>query len=79
MPANALIGAFSADSKKIVAMAWDNTQELFQGVIVCIHNDFRIGGLKPGQTKKLLGKVYVVDNDPKKLLERYQKDFGPRK
>lgn len=76
VPANGLIGAFSADSKKIVAMAWDQTQELFQGVIVCIHSDFRIGGLKPGETKKLFGKIYIVDNDVEKLLARYNKDFG---
>ena len=74
-PANGLIGCFSADGKKILATAWDHTQELFQGVIVCLHNDPRIGGLKPGEAKSLRGKIYLVENDPAKLLERYKADF----
>jgi hypothetical protein len=75
-PANDLIGAFSADGKKLFATAWDQTQELFQGVIVCLHNDPRIGGLKPNETRKLHGKVYILDNDPEALLKRYKADFG---
>jgi hypothetical protein len=74
-PVNDLIGCFSADDKQLLAMAWDHTQELFQGVIVCIHNDPRVGGLKPGETKKLFGKVYLLKNDPKELLKRYERDF----
>src|SRR5439155_24412992 len=38
-PVNDLIGCFSRDNKYLLAMAWDKTQELFQGVIVCLHND----------------------------------------
>jgi len=79
LPVNGLIGCFSADNKYLVAMAWDRTQELFQGVIVCIHNDPRVGGLKPGETKKLRGKVYFMKNDPLALLKRYQRDFPERK
>jgi hypothetical protein len=75
-PANNLIGCFSADGKKLLATAWDQTQELFQGVIVCLHNDPRIGGLKPNERKKLRGKVYILENDSEKLLNRYKKDFG---
>jgi hypothetical protein len=75
-PANGLIGCFSADDKWLLATAWDNTQELFQGVIVCIHNDPRIGGLKPGETKELHGKVYILPNKPDELLKRYRADFG---
>jgi hypothetical protein len=74
-PVNGLIGCFSADDKRLVAMAWDHTQELFQGVIICIHNDPRVGGLKPGETRKLFGKVYILKNDPKELLKRYRRDF----
>ena len=74
-PANDLIGCFSADGKKLFATAWDQTQELFQGVIVCLHNDPRIGGLKPNETKKLHGKVYILDNNVDALLARYRKDF----
>jgi hypothetical protein len=74
-PANGLIGCFSSDEKQILAMAWDKTQELFQGVIVCLHNDPRIGGLKPGKKRELHGKVYLLPNDPDALLRRYRRDF----
>lgn len=74
-PANGLIGCFSADGKKLLATAWDQTQELFQGVIVCLHNDPHVGGLKPGEVKKLHGKLYLLDNNTDELLKRYQKDF----
>jgi hypothetical protein len=70
-----LIGVYSADEKKILATAWEPYQELFQGVIACIHSDFRIGGLKPGETKNIRGKIYIVDADPAALLKRYEKDF----
>ena len=75
VPSNGLIGVYSADEKKILATAWEPYQELFQGVIVCLHNDPRIGGLKPGETKKLHGKVYLLPNDPKALLKRYEREF----
>jgi hypothetical protein len=75
VPVNGLIGCFSADGKSLLAMAWDNTQELFQGVIVCIHNDPRIGGLKPGERKTLRGRVYFMPNDTTALLKRYERDF----
>lgn len=78
VPVIGLIGCVSADGKLLLATAWDHTQELFQGVIVCIHNDFRIGGMKPGETKKLHGKLYLVPNDPAALLARYQRDFPNR-
>ena len=75
VPSNNLIGCFSSDGRWLVATAWDHTQELFQGVIVCLHADPRIGGLNPGEKKKLKGKVYLLANDPPELLRRYKKDF----
>jgi hypothetical protein len=75
-PVNGLIGCFSDDNKYLMATAWDNYQELFQGIFVCIHSDPRIGGLEAGEVKKLRGKIYIVKNDPKKLLQRYQGDFS---
>ena len=74
-PVNGLIGCVSPDGKFLLATAWDQTQELFQGVIVCIHNDPRVGGLKPGESKKLRGKLYFMKNDPEALLKRYERDF----
>jgi hypothetical protein len=75
VPSNGLCGCFSQNEKQILAVAWEPYQEIFQGVITCIHSDFRIGGLQPGETKKIRGKIYVVDNDSAALLKRYQNDF----
>lgn len=75
-PSNGLIGCFSKDEAKLFAVAFDPWQELFQGVIVCLHSDFRLGGLKPGEKKRIRGKIYLIDNDVKELLRRYQRDFA---
>jgi hypothetical protein len=75
-PVNGLIGCVSADEKWLLATSWDRTHELFQGVYVCLHADPHVGGLKAGETKTVRGKLYLLKNDPKQLLERYQRDFG---
>lgn len=75
VPSNGLTGAFSQDEKWIVATAWEPYQEIFQGVITCMHADFRIGGLKAGETKKIRGKLYIVPADIDPLVKRYEKDF----
>lgn len=75
VPSNGLCGCFSKDEKQIFAVAWEPYQEIFLGVITCIHSDFRIGGLQPGETKTIRGKIYVVHNDPAALERRYQNDF----
>jgi hypothetical protein len=75
VPREGLIGCFSADERTILAAAWEPYQELFQGVIVCIHSDFRIAGLKPGQRKRIRGKLYIVPADEQALRARYRRDF----
>ena len=75
VPSNGLIGCFSGDGKLLLASAWEPYQELFQGVAVCVHSDFRIGGLKPGESKNIRGKIYLVPADPDALLRRYERDF----
>lgn len=75
VPSNGLMGCFSADEKKILAVAWEPYQELFLGVITCMHSDFRIGGLKPGEKKEIYGKLYIVPADVDALLKRYHRDF----
>jgi hypothetical protein len=75
VPSNGLVGCFSADERTILALAWEPYQELFQGVITCIHSDFRVGGLKPGETKRIRGKLYVVPADVPALVRRYERDF----
>jgi hypothetical protein len=75
VPSSGLCGCFSADEKQIMAVAWEPYQEIFQGVIACLHSDFRVGGLAPGETKKIRGKLYIVPADVEKLVTRYAKDF----
>jgi hypothetical protein len=79
VPSSGLTGCFSADEKMILAVAWAPYQEIFQGVIACLHSDFRIGGLKPGETKKIRGKLYVVPADVPALVKRYERDFPEQK
>lgn len=75
VPSNGLIGAFSRDGRMIFATAWEPYQELFQGVIRCLHSDFRLGGLQPGERKEIRGKMYLVTNDVPALLRRYERDL----
>lgn len=75
VPSNGLIGAFSANEKWIFATAWEPYQELFQGVARCLHSDFRLGGLAPGERKEIRGKIYLVPNDVPALVKRYERDF----
>jgi hypothetical protein len=75
VPSNGLIGCYSADERRVLAIAFEPYQELFQGVRACIHADFRIGGLKAGESKQVRGKIYVVRADINALLKRYAKDF----
>jgi hypothetical protein len=77
-PSNGLIGCFSADDRMIFAMAFDHYQELFQGVATCLHSDFRLGGLKPGEKKRVHGTIYFLPNDVPALLKRYERDFSRR-
>jgi hypothetical protein len=75
VPSGGLIGCFSADGKWIMASAWEPYQELFQGVITCVHSDFRIGGLAAGKTKEIRGKIYLTRDNIDALLARYHRDF----
>jgi len=79
VPSNSLIGCFSADDRMICAIAFEPCQELFQGVITCLHSDFRIGGLRPGETKHIHGKIYFLPNDVDGLVKRYEADFAAAK
>ena len=74
-PSSGLTGCYSADESTILAIAWEPYQEVFQGVITCIHNDFRIGGLLAGETKQIRGKLYIVPADEELLLKRFYSDF----
>ena len=76
--AGGLIGCFSSDDRWILATASDRTHELFEGVYVCLHSDPLIGGLKPGEVRRIRQRLYLVPNDVPALLKRYRRDFPPR-
>lgn len=78
-PSNGLTGCFSRQDKMVMGVAWEPYQELFLGVVTCMHSDFRIGGLKAGETKTIRGKIYLVDADVPALVERYRHDFPEHK
>ena len=69
----------SKDQKWLLASVWDPCQELFQGVIRCIHSDFRIGGLEPGEKKEIRGKMYLMKNDINAFLKIYDQEFPSNK
>lgn len=75
VPSSGLIGCFSENGDKILAVAWQPYQELFLGVATCIHSDFRVGGLDAGERKEIRGKIYIVDADLEALVRRYEQDF----
>lgn len=75
VPTSGLCGCFSADGKRVLAVAWQPYQEIFQGVITCLHSDFRLGGLKSGETKQVRGKIYIMDANVEHLVRRYERDF----
>ena len=75
VPSHGLVGCISADGRWTMATAWEPYQELFQGVITCIHSDFRLGGLAPGETKRIRGKIYITRDDVASLVKRYERDF----
>ncbi len=72
---NGLIGCYSQDESQILAVAFEPYQELFQGVIVCLHSDFRLGGIPAGESRTIQGKIYITDADIPSLLKRYKQDF----
>jgi hypothetical protein len=78
IPDNGLTGCFSGGEKLIFATAWEPYQELLQVIARCIHRDFRLGGLGPGERQQIRGKIHIVPNDVPALLKRYYADFPER-
>lgn len=75
VPSSGLIGCYSKDRTRIAAIAWEPYQELFQGVARCLHSDFRIGGLAPGETKTARGRLYLMGGDLDAVVRQYAEDF----
>jgi hypothetical protein len=78
-PANGLIFCRSADDQWLLAIASDRTHELFEGVYTCLHSDPLVGGLKPGESKRIRQVVYLLENNAELLRSRYERDFHPTK
>ena len=47
----------------------------FQGVITCIHKDFRISGLEPGESKTIRGVMYIHNGSMDALVDMHPVDF----
>jgi len=75
VPSHGLCGCVSMDDKWILGVVWEPYQEVFQGVVTCIHADFRIGGLAAGETKTIQGRLYLLPGDEQTLLGAYRRDF----
>lgn len=82
-PSSSLIGCYSEDRSQVLGISFEPSQELFQGVITCLHSDFRIGGLESGETKRIRGRILFHAADPDGLLRRHrtevQRGSGPAK
>lgn len=75
VPTYGLIGCYNANEQMVFGVAFEPYQELFQGVARCLHSDFRLGGLKPGESKQIRGRIYLIRGDGDDLLKRYLRDF----
>ncbi len=76
-----LILRVSEDGRKLVAIAWDTPAAMLMSnsAIPCLHAG--PGGavtLKPGQQHTWKGRIYLMENRPDRLLERWEEDFGPK-
>lgn len=73
-PLHDLIGCVSRDEQWVLGATWGQTQELFQGIIRCIHADLRVGGLAANELKAVTGRLYLLRGSPEELLKRHLAD-----
>ena len=74
-PKHGLIGCVDEHGKRLLGIAFDPWQELFQGVVTCLHVDFRIGGLEAGERREIAGRLWVLPNAPGLLKRRFLREF----
>ena len=76
-PVYPIIGTVSKDGKFLAAIAWPETMRLGQVWHHCFHPRPIIGeSFNPSTGEiKTHGKVYLMENDSKKLLANFKKDF----
>jgi hypothetical protein len=63
VPSRNIMGCLSADGEWLAATEWQPLHELFLGIYHCIHADFSIGGLAPGETKRATGRLDLLHRD----------------
>lgn len=70
----------SSDGRWVTGIAWEDFLSA-QGHNPwdCMHLSVRVGPLKPGESKRIRGRMYLFPGDKQKLLERFQADFGKKK
>lgn len=76
-PVYPIIGVISRDERFIGAVAWPECERLGQLFLSCVHPnplisrkyDPKIGRCVSG------GKIYLIENDPHRLLESFKRDF----
>lgn len=76
-PVYPIIGVISRDGKYLAAIAWPETASLGQVWHHCVHPRPLIGESFDATTGEIKshGKVYLMENDGKKLIARFKEDF----
>jgi hypothetical protein len=74
---HALIARLTDDGKHLVAIAFRDAQQLMTNSrIPCLHSGPpTIPVIGPGESKSISGRMYLMDADLDKLMERYKKDI----
>jgi hypothetical protein len=76
-PVYPIIGVVSCDGEHLAAIAWPETSKLGQVWHHCFHPRPVVGeSFNPATGEiKSHGRVYFLENDPKKLISRFKEDF----
>jgi len=76
-PVYPIIGVVSRDGRHLAAIAWPETATLGQVWHDCIHPRPRISESYDKKTNEIRsrGKIYFMENDGKKLIAAFKKDF----
>ncbi len=72
-----LMAVESKDKKYLAGYTWDTWPAVLMtnGEYPCLHTGSgKVQNLAPGNTAHFNGKIYLIENDPEKLLNRYLRD-----
>jgi hypothetical protein len=71
-----LIVRESTDGKWACGIAWEDfLSSQGHNPWECMHLSIRIGDLKPGESKTIRGRIYLLRGDKSDVLKRYYEDF----